>query len=221
MRSRVDPFAFSALAGRRQPPLDRLALSIAGEFRDVDVESSLEALDRMGAELLGRRDSTPEAELDLCRRTLAERHGFAGERDRYHDPASSMLDLVLERRRGLPILLSVVWVEVARRAGILLAGIGLPGHFVVGHFGGVPPLLVDPFAGGQRLRSEPAMALVRPWGPHETALRMLNNLVASYRGRGDIGSAIRTAALRLELPLDERAQAAFRLELRSLESSLN
>ena len=217
----MDPFEFSALARRRQPQLDRLALAIAAEFRDVDVERSLEALDRMGAELLGRRDGTPEAELELCRRTLAERHGFVGESDRYHDPASSMLDLVLERRRGLPILLSVVWVEVARRAGILLAGIGLPGHYVVGHFGAAPPLLVDPFAGGQRLTAEVAPALVRPWGPHETALRMLNNLVASYRGRGEVGAAIRAARLRLELPLDERAQAAFKLELRSLESSLN
>ena len=62
---------------------------------------------------------------------------------------------------------------------------------------------------------------MRPWGPHETALRMLNNLVASYRVRGDVGAAIRAARLRLELPLDERAQAAFKLELRSLESSLN
>ena len=217
----MDPFTYSSLARRRQPPLDRLALAIAAEFRDVDVERSLEALDRLGAEVLGERGGTPGAELELCRRTLVERHGFVGDRGRYHEPAGSMLDLVLERGRGLPILLSVVWVEVGRRAGIPLAGIGLPGHFVVGHFGAAPPLLVDPFAGGRQLEAAVEPALVRPWGPHETALRMLNNLVASYSGRGDIGAAIRAAGLRLELPLDERAQAAFGLELRSLESSLN
>ena len=66
----------------------------------------------------------------------------------YDHPDNSMLDLVLTRRRGLPILLSVVYVEVARRAGIELAGVGLPGHFVVGHFGAEPAALLDPFAGG-------------------------------------------------------------------------
>ena len=217
----MDPFDFSALAHRREPPLDRLALAIAAEFRDVDHERSLEALDLMGTELLDRRAGSPEAEVELCRRSVAERHGFAGAGDPYDDPGNSMLDLVLERRRGLPILLSVIWVEVARRAGIPLAGVGLPGHYVVGHFGAAPPLLVDPFAGGRHLEARVAPALVRPWGPHETALRMLNNLVASYRTRGDIGAAIRAAGLRLELPLDERARAALALELRSLESSLN
>ena len=66
-----------------------------------------------------------------------------------------MLDLVLTRRRGLPILLSVVYVEVARRAGIQIAGVGLPGHFVVGHFGTDPPVLLDPFAGGGRYTPTP------------------------------------------------------------------
>ena len=86
-----------------------------------------------------------------------------------------MLDLVLARRRGLPILLSVVYIEVARRAGIELAGVGLPGHFVVGHFGTYPRLLLDPFAGGVQVKTDVAPDQVRPWRADEVAMRMLTS----------------------------------------------
>jgi regulator of sirC expression with transglutaminase-like and TPR domain len=132
-----------------------------------------------------------------------------------------MLDLVLARRTGLPILLSVVYVEVARRAGIPLAGVGLPGHFVVGHFGADPPLLLDPFSRGRLVRAEAEPELVRPWGPHETALRMLNNLVRAYSARGDLARAIIAARLRLALPADEASRGLLGAELRALEARLN
>jgi transglutaminase superfamily protein len=111
---------------------------------------------------------------------------------------------VLERRRGLPILLSAVYVEVARRAGVPLAGVGLPGHYVVGHFGAPEPLLLDPFGGGVRITPDAPASLVRPWTPHETAMRMLNNLVPAFRRRGDLVGALRAAELRLALPAGAR-----------------
>ncbi len=132
-----------------------------------------------------------------------------------------MLDVVLERRRGLPILLSVVYVEVARRAGVALAGVGLPGHFVVGHFGVTPPVLLDPFAGGAPVAAEHPAGLVRPWHAHEIALRMLNNLVGSYRRRGDIASAIRAASMRLDLPTGPAMHDAMRQELLAMQAQLN
>ena len=121
---------------------------------------------------------------------------------------------------GLPILLSVVYVEAARRAGIELAGVGLPGHYVVGHFGPADPLLVDPFAGGARLEVGNA-AEVSPWGAHQTAVRMLNNLVGSYQRRHDLTRAIRAAELRLELPLADGHAAAFTAQLQALRAVLN
>lgn len=148
-------------------------------------------------------------------------HGFEGDREHYDDPQNSMLDLVLSRRRGLPILVSVVYVEVARRAEIALAGVGLPGHFVVGHFGVDPPLLLDPFAGGGPLGADVASGGAHAWSPHEIATRMLNNLVASFDRRGDLTSAIRAAAMRLELPAPEGLRETLELELRSLHSRLN
>jgi regulator of sirC expression with transglutaminase-like and TPR domain len=96
----------------------------------------------------------------------------------------------------------VVYVEVARRAGIPLAGVGLPGHFVVGHFGADPPLLFDPFAGGGAVEADVAQVLVRPWRAPEIAMRMLNNLVAAYQRRGDLGAAMRAASMRLALPAE-------------------
>ena len=212
--------SFGAVAARREPSLDELALALAGELRDVDAGGALAELDRLGAELAPAAGGGPPAEVEALGELLGRRHGFVGDRYDYDHPDNSMLDLVLERRRGLPILLSVVYVEVARRAGIALAGVGLPGHYVVGHFGRTPPLLLDPFGGGAPM--EPTAPLdLRPWGPHETALRMLNNLVGSYQRRADLARAIRAAELRLELPMSEPQRAALGAELRSLRARLN
>ena len=213
--------AFEALAARPDAQLDELALAIAAEFRPVGAERALAELDRLGEELASSAGSSPEQEAEACRRLLGEREGFAGNREHYDDPDNSMLDLVLERRRGLPILLSVVYVETARRAGIRLAGIGLPGHYVVGHLGTEPPLLLDPFSGGVPARWEGPPDAVRPWSPHETALRMLNNLVGSYSARADVARAIRAAELRLALPVDEAGREALELELLRLNARLN
>jgi regulator of sirC expression with transglutaminase-like and TPR domain len=220
--------SFAALVARADAPLDELALAMAVELRRIDaaaVRLAGEELDALGAELAadlratGARD--PAAEARACAELLGARHGFAGDAEHYDDPANSMLDLVLERRRGLPIVLSVVYVEVARRAGVALAGVGLPGHYVVGHFGASPPLLLDPFARGAPVAGEHPPELVRPWGPHETALRMLNNLVGSYQRRGDVGRAIAAATMRLELPLHRGLRDALEGELRRLKARLN
>ncbi len=214
---------FAELARRTDPPLDALTLAVAAELGDVDSTAAREHLDALGAELaaeLGPR-AAPAEEAEACAGVLGARHGFVGDVERYDDPENSMLDRVLERRTGLPILLSVVYVEVARRAGVDLRGVGLPGHYVVGHFGAEPPILLDPFAGGGPLPEEPAPALVRPAGAHETVLRVLNNLVGSYERRGDLGREIRAAELRLALPLDSAIRSHLEAELRALRARLN
>jgi regulator of sirC expression with transglutaminase-like and TPR domain len=216
------PPPFAELARAPDPPLDALALALAAEFREVDATVALATLDALGAELLAASaGGSPEAEARACAELLGGRHGFAGDTEHYDDPGNSMLDLVLTRRRGLPILLSVVYVEVALRAGMQLAGVGLPGHFVVGHFGADPPLLLDPFGGGQTLERAFPEGLVRPWGAAEITMRMLNNLTASYGRRGDLGAAIRAAAMRLALPAAEPLRDALEAELRALQARLN
>jgi regulator of sirC expression with transglutaminase-like and TPR domain len=214
--------SFATLAARPGPRLDELALALAGEFVVVDAVAALDRLGRLGAEIAEAADGDrdPEVEVAAVRGVLGARHGFVGDRDDYDHPDNSMLDRVLERRTGLPILLSVVYVEAARRAGIELSGVGLPGHYVVGHFGGTPPILVDPFNGGAVI-DVPGSADVVGWSAHQTALRMLNNLVGSYQRRHDLKRAIRAAELRLELPLAVGDAAAFAAELQALRATLN
>ncbi|MER8235867.1 transglutaminase-like domain-containing protein [Streptomyces sp. NPDC094049] len=122
---------------------------------------------------------------------LGGREGFTGVPSDYQRLESSLLHEVLRRHRGLPILLSVVWMEVARRAGAPVYGLGLPGHFVVG-FGDPADLdLADPFAGGRAMTGTDAELLVagatgealdrsmlRPAEPGAIVLRVLNNIRA-------------------------------------------
>ncbi|HEV7805298.1 MAG TPA: transglutaminase-like domain-containing protein [Solirubrobacteraceae bacterium] len=214
--------SFAVLAADPDAPVDALALALAAEFRDVDADAALAHLDDLGEEVAAVRADLDGADagIDALREVLGVRHSFHGDQARYDDPANSMLDIVLERRRGLPIVLSVLYVATARRAGIALSGVGLPGHYVVRDLTTVPPVLIDPFAGGTRLEVEPS-ANVRPWGAHETALRMLTNLVGSYRRRSDLGRAIRAAELRLTLPSDPARGRTLRMEWLSLQSQLN
>ncbi|MFE5243789.1 MULTISPECIES: transglutaminase-like domain-containing protein [unclassified Streptomyces] len=122
---------------------------------------------------------------------LGERCGFAGSSQDYQRLDSSVLQQVLRRSRGLPILLSVVWTEVARRAGAPVYGVALPGHYVVGFGDPAERVLADPFAGGAPLSGEDAELMVAsatggplepsmlvPARPLETVLRILNNIRA-------------------------------------------
>jgi regulator of sirC expression with transglutaminase-like and TPR domain len=211
---------FAELAATRDPPLDLLALALAAEFREVDEQRVLRALDGFSEEVAAWGARTPLEQVTALSSVLGEAHGFAGDKEEYDHPDNSMLDLVVERRRGLPILLSVVYVEVARRARIPLAGVGLPGHFVVGHAGASPPLLLDPFNGGAAIEATPDATL--PWtGSVDVAMRMLNNLVGSLHRRGDLGGAIRAAEMRLQLPAPDPLRDTLRAEARALRARLN
>jgi regulator of sirC expression with transglutaminase-like and TPR domain len=215
---------FEDLALSADATLDLLALALAAAFRSVDAARALATLDELGEEVAGAlQDSarTPQAEALAVAHVLGTLQGFAGDTEQYDRPENSMLDRVLERRRGLPILLSTVYIEAARRADVALAGVGLPGHYVVAHFGAAEPLLLDPFGGGTPIAPDVPSALIRPWTPHETAMRMLNNLVPAFRRRGDLTGALRAAELRLAIPADASEQARLHAELAALRALLN
>ncbi|MFF0741401.1 tetratricopeptide repeat protein [Streptomyces sp. NPDC004111] len=151
-------------------------------------------LDRL-AGLLPFRPAGPRSWATALGELLGARCGFEGSPGDYQRLESSLLPEVLRRRRGLPILLSVVWMEVARRAGAPVYGVALPGHFVVGFGtpGGGPgeQVLADPFDGGRLLTGADAELLVagatgepldpamlRAADPLEIVLRVLNNIRA-------------------------------------------
>jgi regulator of sirC expression with transglutaminase-like and TPR domain len=215
---------FEDLALSQDATLDLLALALAATFGPVDAARALATLDELGEEVAGVLQGptrTPQAEALALSHVLGTLHRFAGDTEQYDRPENSMLDRVLERRRGLPILLSTVYIEVARRADVPLAGVGLPGHYVVAHFGAAEPVFLDPFGGGAPFTPDVPSALLRPWTPRETTMRMLNNLVPAFRRRGDLTSALRAAELRLALPTDGSERARLDAELAALRALLN
>ena len=154
-------------------------------YPELDVQVYLERLAAMAELVEGK------THLDL-RRVVAIREGLGGDIDAYYDPRNSFLNEVMDRRKGIPITLAVVWMEVGRRAGIDVQGVGLPGHFLV--FAGGQ--LVDPFGGGEAIGADEAAALfaenyggvprlnpewLEPVPPEAILERMLGNLTEAYR----------------------------------------
>ena len=182
-------------------------LLIAAEERpETDVEAALSRLDLLAGRVSQRieeaRTARPEVHPDevaigALHDVLFSDEGLRGASpDEYRRPEASFLDLVLERGRGLPIILAIIYCAVARRAGLGAVGIGLPGHFVAEFRGAAMSVLVDPFNSGRRLTLEDAGALVarvtglerfelRPQhlqavSARRTVVRVLENLKLAY-----------------------------------------
>ncbi|MFC9236909.1 tetratricopeptide repeat protein [Streptomyces decoyicus] len=214
--ARRQQFADAARAER--PDLALLCLLIGAEADPALDEAGLDSaqieLDRLAGLLPFSPSGGPGAWARNLAELLGTRCGFGGSPADYRRLESSLLHEVLRRRRGLPILLSVVWMEVARRAGAPVYGVALPGHFVVGF--GDPAgahVLADPFAGGRLLTEEDAGLLVAgatgeplsermmtPADPLEIVLRVLNNIRAWAQARPE-HSAVQLWALELSLLL--------------------
>src|SRR5260370_41445160 len=134
----------------RPERLDLAALAIASiEHPDLEPARYEKILDRYAARVGGDIDR-------LCQ-VLAKEEGFRGNTSDYHGPQNSCLNVVLDTRVGLPITLSVIYLEGARRAGIALYGVSFPGHFVVACDFADHNLLIDPF--------HPRPTLTQPGSP--------------------------------------------------------
>ena len=146
--------------------LAEAALLIAAEeYRDLDVEAYLERLDDMGAALrrrLRQDISTTESILAL-NRYLFEELGFTGNAAEYYDPRNSFLNEVLDRKVGIPITLSVVYIEVGRRVGLPLHGVSFPGHFLVKCTVRDGAIVLDPYAKGVSLGLDDLVQRLKAW----------------------------------------------------------
>jgi regulator of sirC expression with transglutaminase-like and TPR domain len=134
--------------------LGRAALALARlEYPDLDEDAYAERLREFAEQL--RSKLTPDLAssevIAAVSRHLFEELGFCGNTGDYFDPRNSFLNDVIERRTGIPITLSVVYLEVARHAELPYFGVGLPGHFIVKYDDGKRRVLVDPFNGGRTL----------------------------------------------------------------------
>ena len=208
---------FAEEARSERPDLSALCLLVGaqadGALDETGIDAAQIELDRLAGQL-PFRPGGPRSWAVSLRELLGDRCGFRGAPVDYQRLESSLLHEVLRRRRGLPILLSVVWMEVARRAGAPVYGVALPGHFVVG-FG--PPeeqVLADPFDGGRVLSGGDAELLVAgatgspldpsmlsPADPLDVVQRILNNVrawAAARPERSDV--ALWAVELSLLLP---------------------
>lgn len=199
---------FTELVGRPpdEVPLDEAALLIAAHAHpELDIARQLAELDRLAD---GVRGDTA----DDVAAALFQEGGFAGNTVDFGDPRNSYLDDVLARRLGIPITLSVVMIEVGRRIGVPIYGVGMPGHFLVQPAGELD-VWFDPFHGGRRLdeagcrelyeqiQDEPTFtpALLRAVDTPAILSRMLANLQQSFMRR-DPASLAWAVRLRLRIP---------------------
>lgn len=196
---------FADAVGRDPVPLDEAALLIGAHAGDCDVDGALAALDELA-------DAVPQPSLETLLATLFGARGFAGDREHYYDPRNSYLHEVLRRRVGIPITLSVLTIEVGRRLGVVLAGVGAPAHFVARTLGD-DPMFVDAFGGGRILDGAeleemfatiaPGIDLrphLEPLPTHDILRRMLANLAAIHRRSGDRDALLWTTQLRTLIP---------------------
>jgi regulator of sirC expression with transglutaminase-like and TPR domain len=198
---------FQHIATRPDDQIDlgAAALLIAeSEYPGLDVAHYLAVLDGFadGARRAGGGGppGTPAEALRRLNEHLFHDLGFQGNEQDYYDPKNSFLNEVIDRRIGIPITLSVLYLEVGRRAGLVLDGVSFPGHFLVQQRGPDGTLVLDPYHGGVSLSREEleerlgralgagtklAAEHLQPASKRQILTRMLNNLRGIYQRSGD------------------------------------
>lgn len=188
--------------------LGRAALAIAAsDYPNLDIDAYLSRIDGLAgaAEARLAPDADVYRSITALNYVLFKEHGFRGNREHYFDPKNSFLNEVLERKTGIPISLSVLYIEVARRIGLSLQGIGFPGHFLIKYLGDNEEIVLDPFNQGEILsRRSLETMLYRLYGgnivfePHllesiskkQILRRMLNNLKLLYLRKNELIKAL-------------------------------
>lgn len=234
-------------------PEDRIDLARAGllisrlaypELDEVALMAELDAIAaRLEARITGLSDVRAIAE--AMGDVLYQEEGFRGNSKDYYDPDNSYLNRVLERRTGIPITLSLVYMEVGRRAGLDVRGIGFPGHFMVGVYG-EGRVFVDPFYRGVALDEEECRRrvavqhggeltwnsrFVRPLDEKAIIVRLLRNLRGVYGSIGDDAKSLQALEWIIALAPDAAAElktrgfmfeslGAFDLAVRDLQKYL-
>jgi regulator of sirC expression with transglutaminase-like and TPR domain len=194
---------FEALLSHEDVPLAEAALAIAAEeYPALDAGRYVARLDELAARVRRHAPHPLRAGtlLMAVRTVLFEEERFRGNDEDYYDPRNSFLNEVLDRRLGIPISLTLLYMEVARRAGLPLQGVAFPGHFLAKYAPpGGPEVFIDAYNGGEVLSTDECIArfqaashgrAVEPRhlagvGPRPILTRMLHNLKRIYLERSD------------------------------------
>jgi len=209
--------------------LDRAALEIAAiQFPGLEVEPLLDRLNELASQLGDRLRNFNDGRdfVETAQRYLFEELGFHGNEEDYFDPLNSCLNQVLERRTGIPVTLSVMYMEIARRLAMPVFGIGLPRHFVIQFDDGNYTTYIDPFHGGRTVTPAECFALagarvadpmlLRRVSNKDIVRRMVQNLHSGYLKRKDWTRAVQTLDLLILAAPDGSHELAAALKLRGL-----
>jgi regulator of sirC expression with transglutaminase-like and TPR domain len=195
---------FAEVVTRDEFSLDHAALLIgAWEYPERDLETYREMLDSIAVRVAPdvERAASGIERARAISEWLFDRLGFCGNDDDYYDPRNSFLCDVIDRRTGIPISLSVLYLEVARRVGVLAQGVNFPGHFLVRVAIEDAWLFLDPYSRGKTLSPSDLETLLRktttPTAVLEPSViaaaskrqivsRMLVNLAGIYGRNGDL-----------------------------------
>jgi len=203
----LDYFA-SLVAEDASLPLLETAIAVAQhDYPRLDVQSTLAEIDTLAARLQRRlaADAAPMQRLRLLNRFFFQELGFSGNVNDYYDPRNSYVHCVLETRRGIPITLALLYVELANQVGLDACGISFPGHFLAKVHMPQGEIVIDPFTGqsmsrdaldallvpyrrrGARngLGDAPLVSFLQPAQPREVIARMLRNLKEVFRSSQD------------------------------------
>jgi regulator of sirC expression with transglutaminase-like and TPR domain len=213
---------FQEIAGRPEPLLDLVEGSLVIALEEnpaVDVDRHLRDVHAWSEAVRGRLEGSRDVEriVETINRLLFDEEGFHGEDNDYYDPRSALLSDALERHAGLPITLSVLYLELSRRVGVEAAGVALPGRFLVKFTGPFGVVVVDPFDGGRVLSTIELQKILdgmfgggvrlrehhlRSFSPKEILARELAQLKSAYMAQHDLPRA--AASIDRLLILDDR-----------------
>ena len=145
---------FTEIVSRKDEEINlaEAALTIAAEeYPRLDIPLYLDKLDRIGDMARERARGAIDSldQISALNAVLFEELGFRGNRDKYYDPRNSFLNEVIDRRTGIPITLTIVYIEVAKRIGLFIEGVGMPNHFIARHAAATGDVFIDVFNGGR------------------------------------------------------------------------
>jgi regulator of sirC expression with transglutaminase-like and TPR domain len=222
-------------------PLAETALMIAcEEYPQLELNPYLEELDVIAGAAKARVSAvdSPMETVSTINRVLFDTYGFRGNTDDYYDPRNSFFNDVLDRRIGIPITLSAVYIEVARRMNFRISGVGMPGHFLVKYSDRREEFFIDPYNRGHILTQDDCRArLQAQYGDalefHERMLarstnrqilwRMLNNLKDIYLKGHAIDKCLSIVDMMLMVDSDDliqfRDRGLLRMQLRQFEGA--
>jgi len=150
----TDPYReFRQAVDRSESSIDlgRAALTIAlADYPDLEIDIYLSRIDELALEVRERAGTDADVfrSMAALNFVLFKEQGFCGNRGDYYDPKNSFLNDVIDRKRGLPITLSILYMEVGRRIGLTIDGVGFPGHFLVKTHSAGDDIIIDPFNAG-------------------------------------------------------------------------